>query len=119
MGIFDSLFRGKQSQDFLRGAVLQLQCSGLLPTNYYSAAKKIEATGLQGVMNMTKEGKIVIEVEGGHSVIEKLVKEIDRMLFACACQTELTWVPFANKYHTFVAHPFVAAEPPAGDKRKL
>jgi hypothetical protein len=69
-------------------------------------------------MRTTKEGNIMIEVEGTHSMIEKLMKNLDHNLFVCPCQNELVWLPFANKYRGFFANAFVASESPPCDKRK-
>lgn len=100
-----------------RGASLVLRCSNLSPSHYQNAAQAIEKMGLKGFMEMSKDGKITIDIEGPHEVVEKLLNLAEKTLFGCACETELVWKPFANKYSRFIAHPYFAAQPPTSDKK--
>ena len=101
-----------------RGATIQLRCCNLSPSNYARAVNLIEKTGIKGVMEMTPDGKIKLDLEGPHTTIEKILNDAQRTLFGCTCESELVWKPFANKHNVFVARTYLAVKAPPCDKQK-
>jgi hypothetical protein len=101
-----------------RGASIMLRCSNLSPSNYARATSAIEKTGIKGVMEITSDGKIALDLEGPHTTIEKLLSDTQYSLFGCPCESELVWKPFANKYSMFIARPYMVVKAPPSDKNK-
>jgi hypothetical protein len=102
-----------------RGASIELRCCNLSPQNYFNAAKAIENSGVKGIMEMTPNGKIKLDIEGPFETIEKLMSKTQSSLLGCTCENELTWKPFANRHRTFLAHPFLVVKSPPCDKRPI
>ena len=100
-----------------RGASITLRCANLQPSYYQNAAQTIKKMGLKGTMGMTKDGMIKVDVEGPSSAIGELLNLTESTLFGCPCESELVWKPLGNKFRTFVALPYVAAQPPSSDQK--
>ena len=57
-------------------------------------------------MQMTKEGLIQLDLEGEHTIIEKLERDLkSETLFGPRCKDELVWLPFGKKFYTFTIRP--------------
>ena len=90
-------------------AMIDIECMHISPSAYSEAARKIEKLGLRGILKSLPEGKVKLDLEGPHAMIEQLTRDLDAgRIFSLPCKNEVVWGRFQNKFKNLAVCAFVS-----------